>query len=242
MNITLFVEMAPYMYEGDCKLAYPEGLDKYLEAVYKNAGHSVRTVIQKEGGDASEVLEALPGTDVLVWWSHSYHHLVADAVAAAVATKVLGGMGLCVLHSSHMSKPFLRLLGTDGTLSWREINENERLWIIDPSHPIAAGLPECIEIPHEEMYGEPFGIPAPDELVMIGWYKGGEVFRSGAVFKRGRGKIFYFQPGHETNETYRDPNIQKVLLNAVDYLKCPSGVLKEPRACAHTPNPYEKVD
>lgn len=153
-----------------------------------------------------------------------------DALAEKIAARVQGGMGAIFLHSAHMSKPFRRLMGTSCTLKWREVNERERLWITDPAHPIAAGLPEYVDIAHEEMYGEFFDIPKPDETVFIGWYQGGEVFRSGVTYRRGLGKVFYFQPGHETNESYYNENVRKILLNAAAWARpvCP---IKSELAC-----------
>ena len=73
------------------------------------------------------------------------------------------------------------------------------------------------------MYGEFFDIPKPDELVFIGGFSGGEVFRSGCVWNRGYGKVFYFQPGHETYRSYYDPDIRRIIQNwqiRTDSLKC----------------------
>ena len=132
-------------------------------------------------------------------------------------------MGFIALHSAHMSKPFLKLVGTTGTLKWRD-NDKERVWCCNPGHPIAEGIPEQFVIEPEEMYGEYFDIPQPDELVFISWFKGGEVFRSGVTFRRGHGKVFYFRPGHESNPTYHHEYVQKVITNAVRWAKPTSRV------------------
>ena len=100
-------------------------------------------------------------------------------------------------------------------LKWREADEKERLWVIDQAHPIVAGLGEYIELAAEEMYGETFHIPPPDELIFISWFQGGEVFRSGVTYHRGQGKVFYFRPGHETYPTYHNKEILQVISNAV---------------------------
>ena len=149
--------------------------------------------------------ERLAKTDVLLWWGHMAHGKVDDAIVERVQKRVWEGMGLIVLHSGHFSKIFKRLLGTPCSLKWREAGEIERLWVINRNHPIAAGLPEYIEIEHEEMYGEPFPIPEPLETVFISCFEGGEVFRSGVTFQRGAGRIFYFRPGHEAYPTYHNP-------------------------------------
>jgi trehalose utilization protein len=160
--------------------------------------------------------EKLAATDVLIWWGHAAHDRVSDDVAANVQRRVLEGMGFVALHSTHASKVFRRLLGTSCMLRWREAAERERLWIVDPSHPIVDGLAgEFFELTRTEMYGEHFDIPAPDELILISWFEGGEVFRSGCTFRRGKGKIFYLRPGHETFPIYYDPNIRRILANAV---------------------------
>ena len=130
------------------------------------------------------------------------------------------GMGMLALHSAHESKPMQRLMGTTGALSWREMGENERVWVIDKTHPVAQGLGDYIDIEHEEMYGEPFDIPEPDEVLFMGWFNGGEVFRSGCTWTRGNGKIFYFQPGHETNKSFHDKNVRTIIKNAVKWA-CP---------------------
>ena len=155
--------------------------------------------------------------DVLVWWGHKAHASVSDEVVERVQRRVLEGMGLIVLHSGHFSKIFRRLLGTNCSLKWREADEKERIWVVEPSHPIAAGLPEYFELPFEEMYGERFDVPPPDETVFISWFEGGEVFRSGLCWQRGHGRIFYFRPGHEAYPSYHDPCVQRVLANAVQW-------------------------
>lgn len=195
---------------------YPDGIHEALAAPLRAAGHAVRTATLDEpehglGGDA------LAATDVLVWWGHKAHHEVKDAVAAQVCARVLAGMGLIALHSAHFSKPFTRLMGTSCGLKWRVADEREHLWVVAPGHPIVAGLPERIDLAQEEMYGEHFDIPAPDELVLVSWFQGGEVFRSGCCFRRGRGRIFYFRPGHETYPTYHQATIQRVIANAVGW-------------------------
>lgn len=171
--------------------------------------------------------ERLAHCDVLLWWGHAAHGDVSDDVVDRVVQAVWSGMGLIVLHSGHFSKVFKRLMGTPCGLTWREAGERERLWITAPNHPITAGLPPSFELENEEMYGEPFAIPDPDQTVMIGWFQGGEVFRSGVTYTRGAGRIFYFQPGHETYPTYHDPNIQSVLKNAVHWAYNPLARLQD---------------
>jgi trehalose utilization protein len=163
--------------------------------------------------------DTLAQTDVLTWWGHAAHGQVDDKIVERVQRRVWEGMGLIVLHSGHYSKIFKRLMGTSCSLTWREAGEKERLWVCNPGHPIAAGIDRYFEIPNTEMYGEPFGIPTPDEQVFISWFEGGEVFRSGCTWKRGNGKIFYFRPGHETYPIYYHPTVKLVLKNAVRWAR-----------------------
>lgn len=203
---------------------YPEGIHATLAAALRdtpalNPGAlplevSTATLDQPEHG-LSEA--RLADCDVLIWWGHKAHGKVSDAIVERVQQRVLEGMGLIVLHSGHFSKIFRRMMGTHCSLKWREADEKERLWVVEPSHPIAAGLGEYFELPYEEMYGERFDIPAPDETVFISWFEGGEVFRSGLTWQRGHGRIFYFRPGHEAYPTYHDPNVQRVMANAVQW-------------------------
>ncbi len=216
---------------------HPGGIHGTLaELLREDPAITVRTatIDDPECGLTAEVLEQ---TDVLVWWGHCCHELVPDRVAERVADAVHKGMGFIALHSSHLAKPFTRLMGTSCTLKWRD-GDHERLWTLLPAHPIAQGIPENIELPEEEMYGERFDIPAPDELLFLGWFSGGELFRSGCVWNRGLGKVFYFQPGHETNRSYYDANIRTILRNAVHYV-APS-VRAARLDCPHIAVSYEE--
>jgi trehalose utilization protein len=200
-------ESVAAIYPGGIHMAIADFLKKDEDIIVRTA-----TLQEPEHGLTEDVLLH---TDVLIWWGHARHAEVADEVAGRVVKRVLDGMGLIVLHSGHMSKPFTKLMGTSCSLRWHEEAEKERIFIINPQHPIARGLPPYFEIPHEEMYGERFDIPAPDELVFLSWFQTGEVFRSGCCFTRGYGRIFYFQPGHETFPIYYHPQVQKVITNAV---------------------------
>jgi len=195
---------------------YPAGIHGTIAAFLREQGIDARTATldEPEHGLTEAVLEQ---TDVLIWWGHLAHDEVTDAVVDRVQQHVLDGMGLIVLHSGHHAKIFRRLMGTSADLLWREADERERLWVVAPGHPIAEGLGEYFVIPKTEMYGEPFDIPQPDELVFISWFQGGEVFRSGCCFHRGRGRVFYFRPGHETLPIYHQAEVQRVLTNAVKW-------------------------
>ena len=195
---------------------YPEGIHGTIAQFLQSEGFETGTATldEPEHGLTDEVLAA---TEVLVWWGHLAHGEVSDEVVKKVQKRVLDGMGLIVLHSGHFSKIFKTLMGTSCDLKWREADEKERLWVVSPSHPITEGISEYIELPQEEMYGEHFDIPQPDELIFTSWFEGGEVFRSGCTYKRGNGKVFYFRPGHETYPTYHNKQIQRVISNAVKW-------------------------
>jgi trehalose utilization protein len=225
MRITIWNEHIHERTSDVVAKIYPDGIHAVLaKALAEHFGSAAEirtaTLDQPDHGLSDAVLAT---TDVLTWWGHAAHERVGDQIVEKVHQRVLEGMGLVVLHSAHASKIFRRLMGTSCMLRWREAAEKERLWIVNPGHPIAEGLAgEYIELEHTEMYGEFFDIPAPDKLVFISWFEGGEVFRSGCTFRRGKGKIFYFGPGHETFPIYHDKNVQRVIANGVRWA-APSG-------------------
>lgn len=215
VRVTVWNEFRHEKTNPEIKKIYPDGMHGAIAAHLKRQpGLEVRTATldEPEHGLTKEVLAS---TDVLTWWGHMAHGEVADEVVNRVHERVLDGMGLIVLHSGHFSKIFQKLMGTTCNLKWREAAEKERLWVMEPGHPIVEGLGEYFEIPHAEMYGERFDIPAPDTLVFVSWFAGGEVFRSGCCYHRGRGKVFYFRPGHESYPIYHQTEVLKVIANAV---------------------------
>ncbi len=217
IRVTVWSEFRHEKLNPAVQVVYPNGIHVAIaDALKTNAALSVRTATldEPEHGLTQEVLDS---TDVLTWWGHRAHGEVSDEVVERVRQRVLAGMGLIVLHSGHFSKIFKALMGTTCNLKWREADDHERIWVLEPGHPIAAGLGETIEIDREEMYGERFDIPEPDELIFVSWFTGGEVFRSGCCYRRGAGKIFYFRPGHETYPTYHHPDVQRVIANAVQW-------------------------
>ncbi|MFW5789072.1 MAG: ThuA domain-containing protein [Spirochaetota bacterium] len=218
MRITIWNEFRHEKEDEKVREVYPKGIHQALaDHLSKVDGFDVGTATldEPEQGLPQDVVDS---TDVMLWWGHRAHNDVTDETAERVQTAVQRGMGLVVLHSGHFSKPFRRLMGTTCGLSWREDGAHERLWVTDPTHPIAAGIDRYFEVPETEMYGEFFDVPTPDELVFVSWFAGGEVFRSGMVWKRGRGRIFYFRPGHETFPIYYQPEVLKVIENACLYL------------------------
>ena len=216
MNITVWNEFKHEKEDENIAKVYPEGIHGQIKSFLNSENDmdiTTATLEEPEHGLSDAVLE---NTDVLIWWGHTAHDKVSDEIVAKIHNRVLRGMGLIVLHSGHHSKIFKSLMGTSCNLCWRD-DEKERVWCIEPNHPIAKGIPAYFELEREEMYGERFDIPAPDETVFLGWFKGGEVFRSGCTFKRGLGKIFYFQPGHEEYPIYYNEIIQKIIINAVNW-------------------------
>jgi len=198
---------------------YPRGMHQCIADGLNEAPDieaRTATLQEAEHGLTEEVLAR---TQVLTWWGHCAHEEVDDAIVARVRARVWEGMGLLVLHSGHYSKIFKALMGSSCSLCWREAGELERVWVCNPGHPIAQGIDRYFEIEEEEMYGEPFGIPMPDEQIFISWFKGGEVFRSACTWKRGNGKIVYFRPGHETYPTYHNEHVKRVLKNAVRWAR-----------------------
>lgn len=218
MNVVVWNEYRHEKSKEEVAEIYPNGIHETIAAFLREDGMNVRTATldEPEHGLTDEVLEE---TDVLVWWGHMAHDEVSEEVAEKVKQRVLDGMGLVVLHSGHYSKVFKKLMGTGCDLKWRVADEKERIWVVDPTHPIAAGIDEYIELEQEEMYGEHFDVPTPDELIFVSWFEGGEVFRSGITYKRGNGKIFYFRSGHETYPTFHHKDIQTVIKNGVRWAK-----------------------
>jgi len=219
IHVTVWNEFLHEMQDEKVRLNYPDGIHtKIAQFLAINPDMKVQTATldQREHGLSEEILNQ---TDVLIWWGHKAHDRVSDEVVKRVHKKVLQGMGLIVLHSAHYSKIFKALMGTNCSLRWREAGEKERLWNIEPGHPITQGIGDYIELPQTEMYGERFDIPNPDKVIFISWFEGGEVFRSGCCWERGQGRIFYFSPGHETYPIYHNEQIQKVITNAVRWAK-----------------------
>ncbi|MDQ0891238.1 trehalose utilization protein [Paenibacillus sp. V4I9] len=215
LRVTVWNEFRHEKENEVVRAAYPDGIHTAIgEGLSGEVDVTYATLDDAEHGLSEEVLN---NTDVLIWWGHKAHNEVQDEIVDRVQKRVWQGMGLIVLHSGHFSKVFKKLMGTSCDLKWREADEKERLWVVAPGHPIVEGIGEYIDLEAEEMYGEHFDIPQPDELIMVSWFEGGEVFRSGCTFNRGNGKIFYFRPGHETYRTYYNEQIRRVISNAVHW-------------------------
>jgi trehalose utilization protein len=220
MKITIWNENWQDRFQDDVKAAYPETIHGAIANFLKARGDEdweirIRTMDMEECGLKQEDLD---DTDVMLYWGHLKHKEVPDEYALRIAERVHQGMGLILLHSAHASKAAKYLIGGGHGcgLTWREDDEHERVWTIAHNHPITKGIPQAFVVPADETYAEPFHIDTPDELIFITWYPGGEVFRSGIAYRRGAGKVFYFQPGHETFPIYREQKeVQDVIMNAI---------------------------
>ncbi|GAA0249956.1 ThuA domain-containing protein [Haladaptatus pallidirubidus] len=221
-KVTVWNENRHEQQDEQAREVYPDGIHTAIAEALDSKDYDVRTATldEPEHGLSEEVLD---DTDVLIWWSHIANDEVKDEVVDRVISRIHNGMGFIPLHSARGSKVFKRLMGTSTRIKWRH-DDRERLWVVDPSHPIADGIEEYVEIPEEEMYGEPQNIPKPDEIVFIGWFAGGEVLRSGCCYKRGKGRIFYFQPGHEEYPIYYQDEIRRIITNATEWATPLEGV------------------
>lgn len=236
INVTIFNEFKHEKEVEAVKAIYPDGIHNALKRGLEDVEITVKTVtLDDENCGITD--ELLDNTDVFIWWGHMAHHLVPNEIAEKVKNAVLKGMGMIFLHSGHHSKPFKLLMGTSCNLTWREDGDRELVWVCNPSHPIAKGIDRFIYLEHEETYGEPFGIPEPDELVFIGNFEGGEVMRAGCCWRKENGKVFYFQPGHETFPIFHNKEILKVIKNAVHWAKPDYRV--PALECPHVKKPLE---
>lgn len=218
INVLIWNEYRHEKQQPEVAAIYPRGIHTAIgEALMQDDDVIVRLACLDDPEQGLSE-ENLANIDVLIWWGHMAHDEITDETAERVCRRINSGMGFIGLHSAHHSKVFKKLCGTSCNLKWRH-GDRERLWTVIPSHQIAQGVPEHFELPKEEMYGEPFDIPTPDEIVFMGWFSGGEVFRSGVTYQRGAGKIFYFQPGHEEYPIYHDANIRRIIRNAVHWAK-----------------------
>jgi len=220
IRLTIYNEFIHEQKNDFVRKLYPKGMHEVIaDHMRKQSDITAVNIATLEMPEHGLTEEVLAETDVLIWWGHLAHHMVDNAVVRRVQYRVLDGMGLVVLHSGHMSKIFQRLMGTSCGIRWREAAERERLWVVNPNHPITQGIGPYIQLENTEMYGEVFDVPDPDELLFISWFEGGDVFRSGAVWHRGRGRIFYFRPGHEAYPIFYNEEILKVLTNGVRWVQ-----------------------
>ena len=219
LRVTIWNEYRHEKTDAAAKEIYPNGLHAVIGEYLTAQGDMEVTLAALDDPEQGLPEEVLNNTDVLVWWGHMAHAEVDDALVERIRKRVyLGQMGLVTLHSGHHSKVFRSIIGTTGHLSWGR-EQKEIVWCVNPTHPIAAGIPDHFLIESEELYAEPFFVGEPDETVFTSWFEDGFVLRSGMVFKRAAGKIFYFQPGHELCRSFYNENVLKVIHNGIHYVK-----------------------
>jgi trehalose utilization protein len=200
------------MYPKDINGAIIEGLQGLpgWEIVEAN-------IDQPEQGVPDELLRS---TDVLIWWGHQRHAEVKNELVDRIVKRVKeDGMGFLSLHSSHFAKPYRRLMGT--RCSWGEYKADgtsARVIVKAPDHPIAKGVKD-FELPKIERYGEPFAVPTPETVVFDGEYTKPDGSkapgRMGLCWTIGKGRVFYFTPGHETYNDFFRPEVRLIMRNAV---------------------------
>ena len=202
------------------KYAYPKGINgavtEYLN-VFDDVTAKTACLDDPDQGVSEN---ALKDTDVLIWFGHVRHGNVKSESVDRIARHIKErGMGFLGLHSTHFALPYKALMGT--SCAWRAYVEDGKsgyIKVVSPSHPIAAGITDFV-IPREEWYGEPYDVPNPEAVIFEGHYVDGkEIARDGLVWTVGKGRVFYFRPGHETFPIYYMAEVRTIMLNAVRWL------------------------
>jgi trehalose utilization protein len=211
---------------------YPQGINGAFAEFLKNEKGvevAVANLADPEQGAGEEVLRR---TDVLIWFGHRKHKEVSDQTVDRVLSHIRDrGMGYLPIHSAHYARPFQKILaeiaekqgkpleGTPG--KWGKVKNEGRpelIHVLAPRHPIAKGVKDFI-IPKTETYWNPFIAPAPDLKILEGRYEGDmQDGNDGLLWSYGKGKVFYFRPGHETYPIYYQTEVQQVLKNAIRFL------------------------
>jgi trehalose utilization protein len=219
IHVTIWNEFVHERENPHVATIYPDGIHNTIAtSLREHSELEIRTATLQDAGQGLSA-GVLDHTDVLLYWGHAAHDEISEEAVVRIQQRVLNGMGFVPLHSAHWSKIFKRLMGTSCALRYREAGERERVWNVNPGHPIAEGVGDYVEIAESEMYGEPFGIPMPDEQVFISWFQGGEIFRGGNCWYRGSGRIFYLSSGHELYPIYHNPGIQRILYNGIRWAR-----------------------
>jgi len=204
------------VYPDDINTAIAEGL-KPLAA---NGWEIVKASLNDPDQGLSDA--RLDRTDVLIWWGHKKHGEVKDELVSKIVSRVKAGhMGFIGTHSAHFSKPLKALLGTP--CSWAEYKADgtsAEIIVKEPNHPICKGVKD-FKLPKIERYGEPFAVPTPEAVPLDGLYTrpDGQTQpgRMGLCWTIGKGKVFYFTPGHETYNDYYRPEVRRIFVNAVEW-------------------------
>jgi len=231
INVVIWNEFRHEKTKEKARALYPNGLHATIKGYLDKNEDMEITLAALDDPDQGLSDERLQNTDVLVWWGHMAHDEVDSVLVKKIRDRVWEGkMGFIALHSAHMARPFCAIVGTEGVLSCGR-NQKEIMWTLMPSHEISAGIPDHFLIEEEELYAEPFHIPEPDELVFGAWFEDGHILRAGAGFRRGAGKIFYFQPGHETCPSFHNPYVLRVIENAIRWVRPCEQVSPVKNAC-----------
>ena len=214
------------------KDVYPQGINGQFASFLGAEGDVKVTVANLADPEQGLTEEALSKTDVLIWFGHKKHALVTDENVERIMKHIRErGMGFLPIHSAHYAKPFQRIMKTiafdrgkplEGTPGkWAKVANSgatETIHVAAPEHPIAKGVKD-FEIAKTEVYWNPFIIPTPDVKILEGRYANDmQDGNDGLLWKFGKGKVFYFRPGHETYPIYFQPEVQRILKNAVRYL------------------------
>ena len=198
------------------KKVYPDDINTVIaEGLKPLKGFDV-SIANLSDPDQGLSQERLAATDVLIWWGHQKHGDVSDELVARIVKRVKeDGMGFIATHSAHYSKPLKAILGTN--CGWKYYTDDgAKLDVIvtAPHHPIARGIKNFV-VPKTERYGDPFEVPTSEAVIFDGIYtlpdgKTGEHAQQGMVWTVGKGRVFYFQPGHEGYPIYFMPEIQQI--------------------------------
>jgi len=195
---------------------YPTGINGALaDYLNKQDGIEAKTA-QLSDPEAGLGEAALANADVLIWFGHKKHKDVPDEIVERVVRHIRErGLGFIALHSAHYSKPLKVALQASG--SWSDYQNRgwaEQVWVVSPNHPLAKGLKD-FTLPKEEIYTEPFDVPAPEAVILEATWPSGHRTRECMVWTLGKGRFVYLRPGHEEYPTFFIPEMQRLISNAV---------------------------
>ena len=214
--VTVWCDGSDELRHAEIPQLYPGGIARYTaEYLREDTALEVRISAFQDAayGLGDDLLQE---TDVLVMYSHFFNDQLPQDRLDAVCRRVREqGMGLVLLHSALWMNLTRQLVGPCGYAAYREIGEKERVWTVLPDHPIASGMPVSFEFQHSEMYQESAGFPRPDDVIFLSWYEGGEASRAGVTWTRGKGRIFYFSPGHAMYDVMQSAHYHQVVRNGV---------------------------
>jgi trehalose utilization protein len=206
------------------KDVYPDDINSAIAEGLKPLETDGWQIVKESLGDPNQGIsdDTLNSTDVLIWWGHKKHGEVKDELVDKINARVRDGkMGFIGTHSCHFAKPFKKLMGT--ACSWREYvadGTSAEIIVKEPDHPICKGV-KTFKLPRIERYGEPFAVPTPESVPLDGLYTKPdgktEPGRMGMCWTVGKGKVFYFTPGHETYNDYYRPEVRRIFINAVGW-------------------------